>query len=320
VNMTNAWYRGLPVILMGTLLSILIQAGGWEPVGLRAQEIQDDEFVPEGRYLLRWGWQAGQRFQVQATQEVVIETMGQGIGQGPMPATLQLFQDWEVMDRDDKKITVEQTFRRVRMEMTYPVVGEIVADTDEPAPDGPIAQQVHANIGSLVGKRIRLQMSRLGEVTKYEFVEEPGTDVDSGAVPLLSKDNLQSAIGQMIQFPEYSLAPGDTWGTSVKRAQPGGGSAVVTAEYTFHGPMADDSQRVRITVVPTLELTSRENAIQVESQSSQGEVIYDLQRRHVLETKLTQELVIALPGDPPIKRRIETSVRMTVKPIDSPSP
>jgi hypothetical protein len=283
------------------------------PAWLAAQDFQDGEYIPQGRYLLRWGLQPGQKFQVEAFQRVVTDTEGPLGSSGPVPASLTILQDWEVIDRNEKTITLLQTFRQLKMEMIYPVVGKIATDTADPAPENTIAKQVHRNLTELVGRSIQIQMDRLGKVSKYQFLEPvAGADAAPNA-QFLTADNLKNAVGQMVQFPEYSLAVGDTWATTHPLAQTPG-SAEVTTEYRLQSVSSDDPNLLKIQVAPKLQLHGDDQKLEIEEQSSDGFVLYDHAQRMVRETSLTQSLTIRMAGAAPGKRKIETTVRMKIAP------
>ena len=278
----------------------------------QAQEFQDDTFVPAGRFLLRWNLEQGQQLRVEAVQDMTTETFGPLGSSGPVPSQLTIRQDWEVTAKDEKKITILQTFRQIKMSLTVPVGGRIEADTELPPPESVIGQQVHENLKFLVGRQVEMKLSSLGEVVSFKFLPLPEGAAAPKAGAFLTEDSLKNAVGQMVRFPDRTLAPGDTWGTTNSAPQPNG-KATVTTEYTFEGPVDGQADIAKVTVAPELKLEVKDDALVVEKQESQGYVLYDLKRRLVRETYLKQLLTISFTGDSPGKRQIDTTVRMTIE-------
>lgn len=292
--------------------------GLW-PANLHAQNDVIERFgeiVTPGRFVLRWGMQKGQKFLVESVQETVTEIESPLGKSGKMPATLTLHQEWEVLESDDQSITLLQTFLDLQMETTLVGVGKLIADTKAPEPESPVAKQMHANLSELVGRQLKLQANRLGQVSKFEFVEAAATDTPKND-QFLTKENVKTAVGQMVQFPKATRAIGETWGTTVKSPQPNG-TAEVNTEYTLLEMVPDQPRWIKISVAPKLTLVTKDDALVVEEQSSEGHIVYDDELALVRETYLKQSFVFVVKSDEGGKRRIESTMRMKIEPMPTP--
>lgn len=276
------------------------------------------EIVTSGRYVLRWGMQQGQRFSVEAIQETVTEIEGPLGKSGKMPSALTVQQDWEVSESDDSSLTLIQTFRQLKLETTIPGAGNFSVAVPGPEPESLIAKQIHANLNELIGRQIRLQMDRLGQVKKFEFLELPVTDEAHAANQFLTKENLKNAVGQMVQFPKSTRAIGETWGTSTKAPQPNG-TAAVNTEFTLLETLPDQPRWIKIAVAPKLTLSVKDDVVTVDDQSSEGHIVYDDELALVRETHLKQSFTFTIKGENGGKRTIESTMRMKIEPSTDPA-
>ncbi|MBL8891354.1 MAG: hypothetical protein JNL67_15345 [Planctomycetaceae bacterium] len=271
------------------------------------------EIVTPGRFVLRWGMQKGQKFLVEAVQETVTEIESPLGKSGRMPATLTVHQEWEVLESDEQSLTLLQTFLDLQLETTLVGAGKVSADTKAPEPESPIAKQMHANLSELVGRQLKLHANRLGQVSKFEFVEPAVTEAPKNQ-QFLTKENLKNAVGQMVQFPKATRAVGETWGTTIKSPQPNG-TAEVSTEYTLLEILPNQPRWLKIGVAPKLTLTIKDEAMVVEEQSSEGHIVYDDELALVRETFLKQAFVFVVKSDEGGKRRIESTMRMKIEPV-----
>jgi hypothetical protein len=276
------------------------------------------ETLLAGRYVLRWGMEVGQRFQVQATQEIVSEISGPLGSSGKRPTGLTLWLDWEVQESDDTSMTLLQTFRQLRMGTTIPGVGKVVVDTKEPAPAAIVAARLHADLQALVGRQMQLQMDRLGNVKKLTLVpcaDDDGTEESNRAI---GQESLKTILGQMVQFPKTTRALGETWGTTVKTPQPGG-TAEISTEYTLVEMLPEHPEQIRITVIPKLTLTTKDDAIRLVEQSAEGYLVYDDRLALVRETSLKQELKFSFSGEGGGQQTVQSTMTLKIEPVQPPT-
>lgn len=272
------------------------------------------ETLLAGRYVLRWGMEVGQKYQVQATQQIVSEITGPLGSSGQRPAGLTLGLDWDIQASDDTSITLLQTFRHLKMETTLPGLGQVVVDTQTPAPEAVVAARLHADLSALVGRQMQLQMDRLGTVKKLELLpreSETGTDESSRA---LGQESLKTIVGQLVQFPKTTRALGETWGATVKTPQPNG-TAEINTEYTLVETLPDHPEQIRITAIPKLTLTTKDDAIRLEEQSADGYLIYDDRLALVRETYLKQSLKFRFSGDGGGQQSIQSTMTLKIEPV-----
>lgn len=305
------WKLGWIVAMVLTVLTAAI------PREVSAQDGPVERFgeiVTSGRYVLRWGMQQGQKFSVESIQETVTEIEGPLGKSGKMPSALTVQQDWEVSESDESSLTLIQTFRQLKLETTIPGAGNFSVVVPGPEPESLIAKQIHANLNELIGRQIRLQMDRLGQVKKFEFLELPVTDAAPAANQFLTKENLKNAVGQMVQFPKSTRAIGETWGIMIKAPQPNG-TAEVNTEFTLMETLPDQPRWIKISVAPKLTLNVKDDVVTVDDQSSEGHIVYDDELALVRETRLKQSFTFTVKGENGGKRTIESTMRMTIEPI-----
>lgn len=271
------------------------------------------ETLLAGRYVLRWGMEVGQRFQVQATQEIVSEISGPLGSSGKRPTGLTLWLDWEVQESDDTSMTLLQTFRHLKMETTIPGVGKVVVDTQEPAPAAAVAARLHAELRALVGRQIQLQMDRLGNVKQLTLLPRQNDDTTEESNRAIGQESLKTILGQMVQFPKTTRALGETWGTTVKTPQPNG-TAEISTEYLLVETLPEHPEQIRITVVPKLTLTTKDDAIRLEEQSAEGYLVYDDRLALVRETYLKQELKFSFSGEGGGQQTVQSTMTLKIEP------
>jgi hypothetical protein len=273
------------------------------------------ETVLAGRYVLRWGMEVGQKFKVQATQQIVSEISGPLGTSGKRPAGLMLWLDWEILESDDTSIVLLQTFRQLKMDTALPGVGQVSVDTQEPAPAAVVAARLHADLLALVGRQMQLQMDRLGNVKKMTLLPRvTGESVDESS-PGLGQESLKTIVGQMVQFPKTTRAIGETWGTTIKTPRPNG-TAEISTEYTLIERLPEHPEQIRITAVPRLTLTTKDNAIRLEEQSAEGYLIYDDRLALVRETSLKQTLKFSFSGDDGGQQSVQSTMTLKIDPQD----
>lgn len=272
------------------------------------------ETLLAGRYVLRWGMEVGQKYQVQATQQIVSEISGPLGSSGPRPAGLTLELEWDIQASDDTSITLVQTFRTLKMETTLPGLGQVVVDTQAPAPEAVVAARLHADLSALVGRQMQLQMDRLGNVKKLELLPRESDAGTEAANRALGQESLKTIVGQLVQFPKTTRALGETWGATVKTPQPNG-TAEINTEYTLVETLPDKPEQIRITAVPKLTLTTKDDAIRLDEQAAEGYLIYDDRLALVRETYLKQSLKFSISGEGAGQQSIQSTMTLKIEPI-----
>lgn len=277
-----------------------------------------------GQETLRWKLQEGQQFDVVMNTEVNSQqtVMGEEI---TTDMEMVLNFGWTVDNvGEEEVISLTQSIERMRMNMTVPVVGEVVVDTDAEEDTGPIARQVGAVIRPFIGIDFHLEMSDLGEILDATLSEE---DIEAlaaggGAFEMFTKDSFEQMLHQSgIVFPEEAVSPGDTWSGEWEVDSPIG-TMLVEAEYTIVEFVEQEGVRcakIEMSATSAIREPDEENGtginIEIKDQEIEGVILFAIEEGRILESQTEQTLSMEVTvGSEVVPQKVATTSQMTITP------
>ena len=270
----------------------------------------------------RWHLQPEQAYQIQ-----VAWTSGQSRGtsfQVSEHSQAQLL--WKVLGVDDQgNFTLVQTLQSVTQSVDSPGVGLVEYDSKETADPRGAAVELANYWRPLVGVEFRRRLTPRGAILLLE--EPPAGQPPSTDTTLLRRDFGQDPWrgvlrGSYLQFPEQALEPDQEWNEGAEAVLPGlARRCVWTTRYKYLGPQPRDGagplDRFQVSYEMSVEPSSDAPTIEIQTQQSQGNLLFDADAGHLVESEYRQELQIQVtaPGVEPLRSRWNSSVRVQFQPI-----
>ncbi len=322
VNGSFRWnqMQRLWAMLMVLLMAVAMLGSPAEAQAQRRKTDQwEDEIVPAGRYIFRWGLMEGQVLDFELTQDTVTTSKIGLVDSGEVPFNLKMTQRWVVEERNKDTATVLQTFRGLSLRFKHPTVGDISADTNQPVPELPVGKQIHQNLLKFVGKQMRMKIDKLGVIKSLEVVNSSDVETDEGVGQQFSPKQLRSIFSQIAVFKTLTYKPGDSWHIDHK-IKNGPLEAQLDLEYEFQS-VGEDEKLATVALKPLLTLTKDTERVSIDSQSGHGTLSYSLENKQVLETQLHQELQLNIkhddPKNPPLIQTVKTDTSVKFKLLEN---
>ncbi len=288
-------------------------------VGLAASPVRGQEEVT-----LRYKFQEGQKLDYATDQKMAMEFTVGG-QQVPMETGQVMDLTWDVGTVDkDGKARITQTVTRIRMTMGGPN-GKSEFDTQNTKdPEDPIGKLVMPVFRALVGAKFMMTMDPRGQTSDFKISDKfrEALQASPGAEQMkemFSEKRLQQMMSQGgLMLPEGAIRKGASWNTAMEIPMPQVGTMVVTNKNTYEGPETREGKTVqKIGLAPTMTLKAMENApvaFQIKEQEAKGSAYFDNQAGKVLETSLTQTMVLeGEVGGQALKNKIKQTVAMKLK-------
>lgn len=265
---------------------------------------------------LRWKFTKGQTHNYTVSQSM--KTKSQINGQMvETTSTQKMTMTWEIKDVDAQgNASMEQTIRRVVMEIGSPQ-GNVQVDTgSKEEPQGPAAQ-LKAMFGALVGSPIKVKMSPRGEFSDVVIDPKMFETFKNMGGPMGNMFNEKSLKEMTTQatlvLPEKALARGDSWNSTKKLELPLG-TMVMDNTYTLESPAPSGAEKIGVKV--KMEIQPKPESpfeIKIGSQDVAGGYEFDNKAGVLAASNVQQkvQMLIKVQGME-ITQDLENSVSMTL--------
>lgn len=265
---------------------------------------------------LRWKFAKGQvhNYTVSQTMKTKSEINGQTV---ETSSTQKMTMTWEVKDVDAQgNASMEQTIRRVVMEVGSPQ-GKVGVDTEsKEAPEGPAAQ-LKTMFGALVGTPIKVKMTPRGEFSDVVIDPKMFETFKNMGGPMGNMFN-EKALKEMttqatLVLPEKALAKGDSWNSSKKLELPIG-IMVMDNTYTLESPSPAGAEKIGVKV--KMEIQPKPDSpieVKIASQDVVGGYDFDNKAGVLASSNVQQkvQMLIKVQGME-IVQNLENAVTMTL--------
>ena len=271
---------------------------------------------------VRWKFAEGDSYQYRLVQTTKNSTVVEGqTVETTISQTVGM--TWEVDSAaEDGEARVAQTIDRIEIDLTSQFA-DIHYDTDaEEAPEGPAAT-IAPLIDAMVGARVVLVMTPLGEVVDVEVPPEmvealrnagPAAQAIQG---LASADGIKALIGQSTLVLDQSMPIGEdrTWERPIELPTPQGTMAL-TNIYTYNGAEGEGPTRTIDAEIRIERFTPAPGApfqLDVKEQDGRGSYTFNVEAGRLETSKVTQDLsVVVKVQEQEITSESETVASLTL--------
>ncbi len=181
-----------------------------------------------------WKFEKGQSFQFEMNQSIS-QTIPSPQGEIAVKMVMGIEGRWKVTDKDDEgNVTVEQSFKRMTMNMDVPGQKIVVDSADENTLNTQAGRMFGNMIKQIQGLTVIRKLSPRGKVIETST----RSAAEGGGIPLpgFSPDNMKEmAKESLLAFPNKEIEKGDSWTDTVDLKLPQIGLVKVATKYTYVG-------------------------------------------------------------------------------------
>jgi hypothetical protein len=277
---------------------------------------------------LRWKFEIGEKLDYNMTQEMNMSAEGGPVGQMTTTMRQEMDMTWDVqgVNKETGEAVIKQKFDRVRMKMMTPYGGFEYDSKSDAAPTG-LAAMIAPMYKAMTNGEFEITMTARGEVKDVKIPDDviAALKAAPGAAAMgdiASADGFKKMISQgALVLPEAVPKKDDKWSTKVEMNNPAIGKQTVETTYTFDGIKDIDGTKYAV-IKPQLrmEFEKKEGAKQglsmkIADQSSDGEVLFNIDKGRLSSTKLNQKVSIdATVNGQSMKQKIEQKIDVKVSP------
>jgi hypothetical protein len=199
----------------------------------------------------RWRMQTGDRFEVQLDQSLETRTECQTLERTTQNRTV-LDLEWVVVDVREQKFLIEQTLRRVQINVDLPTEdgARLILDTaaaNAKARKG-VEAEVLRDLTALIGLQVQVLMSERGEILEVQLADAARTKIEKlgSALPvvdMLTPAGLNELFRQsLFVLPEQPLEAAPPWQVTRETTGPWGAVKLQT-DLKFEGEVELNRER-----------------------------------------------------------------------------
>ena len=260
---------------------------------------------------LKWKLKKGQKYFL--TLKMDLKTIESAGGfDNESPTKQDVYFEWEVLEANENDFKIQQTLKRMTLQIKTPFkVVEFDSD-DEPDEKDPLGDVIRP----LLGVKVTQTMKRSGEIVSVEL--EPSAKQKLKQNPMLnqflSPEGMKKAFGQnMAILPENKISKGSTWNASVETNDPQSGKTTISNQYEYLG-IDEKTKLHKIAVNSEMKVTDPN--LELKNQDIKGTMLFDNEKGVLHSTTISQnvELTTTVYGQKVlIKSTGTTSIKMESK-------
>lgn len=291
--------------------------------GAKADEktaaIEGPDFIKEPGDL-EWGWTEGETMRYRISYGNSTKMNGLGEGQDFSNSQKITIDVTIVVSKvgEDKTATAQLSFDRVRMNMTIPMAGESVFDTDDPENVPPMLASFARPIGVMMKKPMSVEVSRAGIIKSLkgfasladqfiaampaEMTENP--EMVAQMKSQMTDDMMKQAMEPFLRIlPEKPVKKGETW--TVPGAKMGMGMGEAAPPVTYFFDDVQEAEGMRCAYVSTRQAGKVQNQggegvpqFKMKQGETTGKYIFIIELGKVLNAETTTSMSYGgdLPG------------------------
>jgi hypothetical protein len=254
---------------------------------------------------LRYQFKEGDKPTYTMEQKMTMEMM---IGAQAIKTTMNQVMDfnWDIKSVDkDGKAQMTQTITRVKLTVDGPQGKAEFDSKDNKEPTDPIGKLLAPALKTLVGAEIAMTMDPRGQPTdiklsdKFKEALKNNPAAQGPQAEMLSEDGIKKMMTQSgLILPEGAVKMGANWTNKAEMKLGALGKMNINTQYNYDGPETKDGKTLqKITLKPDVTLEADPNApvkTSIKSQDSKGKALFDNKEGRLVETNLTQELVMEI--------------------------
>ncbi len=281
---------------------------------------------------LRWKFQVGEKLDYSMVQEMNMSASGGPVGNLNTTMRQEMDMTWDVQGVDEKTgdAVIKQKFDRIKMKMTTPV-GAFDYDSKSDAVPTGIGAMIAPMYKAMTQGEFEITMTSRGEVKDVKVPDEVLTALKSspGAAAMgdiATADGFKKMISQgALVLPKDPPKQGESWKTKVEMNNPAVGMQTVETTYRYDG--TKDIEGTKFAVIkPELKMEFEKGgakpggqppqlSMKIADQSSDGEVLFNIEKGRLHSTTLTQKVTIdATVNGQVMQQKIDQKIDVKVAP------
>ncbi len=264
-----------------------------------------------------WKFTPGLTNRFQMSQDTKVAKTGAG-GDMSVDSVLTIDMSWTVKEvKPDGSAVLEQRVDRMRMSIS--TADGMKSDIDTDAKEDPQGQAAMAAplLKAVTGHPFIVTMTPRGEVTDVVVPEAVAEALKNqpGAAQmgeLASAAGFKKMVGQASFVLPETLEVGKEWTSTTEAKLPVVGTQTAVTTYKYEGPVETDGTKLeKFSAKVEVSFAGGEVTVEVPSQESSGEVLFNGAEGRLEQSKITQvtNLKIAAAGQV-VEQKIEQTIRV----------
>jgi hypothetical protein len=297
---------------------------------------------------LRWKFAVGEKLDYTMVQDMNMSVTGGNVGQLNSTMHQEMNMTWDVVGVDDKTgdAVIKQKFEQIKMKVSSPIGNFDYDSKSEAVPTG-LAAMIAPMYKAMTKGDFEITMTARGEVTDVKIPEDVIAALKSApGAATLGDLTTEKGFTEMIRkgalvLPDVSPKEGDTWSTQVAMNNQAGKQIVETI-YKYVGTKEIDGVKYAV-IKPELKMEFAEAeagtteapeskdpaapaepptapkpekvAMKIAEQSSDGEVLFNIDKGRLFSTTLQQKVTIdASVAGQAVQQKIDQKIDVKVTP------
>lgn len=288
---------------------------------------------------LRWKFEVGEKLDYTMVQDMTMAVSGGAVGQLNTNMHQEMMMTWDVLGVDEKTgdAVIKQKFNQIKMKVASPIGGFEYDTSSDAAPTG-LGARIAPMYKAMTKGDFEITMTSRGEVKDVKIPEEVLTALKSSPGAAAMGDiATEKGFKEMISkgalvLPENTPSKGESWTTTVALNAQGGGKQTVETKYTYEGTKEVDGVTYAV-IKPELKMMIDNPAegseaadpkpqpapvkttSKIAEQSSDGEVLFNIEKGRLYSTTLQQKVTIdASAAGQTMQQKIDQKIDVKVTP------
>jgi hypothetical protein len=304
--------------------------------------------LPAAEEKLRWKFAVGEKLDYTMVQEMNMSVTGGQVGQLNSTMRQEMNMTWDVLGVDEKtgNAVIKQKFEQIKMKVSSPIGNFDYDSKSEAVPTG-LAAMIAPMYKAMTKGEFEITMTARGEVTDVKIPEDVIAALKAApGAATLGDITTEKGFKEMIRkgalvLPEVAPKEGDTWSTQVAMNNEAGKQIVETI-YKYLGTKEIDGVKYAV-IKPELKMQFADAdgaaaevpaakdpaalaeapqaakpgkmAMKIAEQSSDGEVLFNIDKGRLYSTTLQQKVTIdASVAGQAIQQKIDQKIDVKVTP------
>jgi Family of unknown function (DUF6263) len=302
--------------------------------------------LPAAEEKLRWKFAVGEKLDYTMVQDMNMSVTGEKVGQLNSTMRQEMNMTWDVLGVDEKTgdAVIKQKFDQIKMKVSSPIGNFDYDSKSEAVPTG-LAAMIAPMYKAMTKGEFEITMTARGEVTDVKIPEDVIAALKAApGAAALGDITTETGFKEMIRkgalvLPEVAPKEGDTWSTQVAMNNQAGKQIVKTI-YKYVGTKEIDGVEYAV-IKPELKMEfdtsaaatseapaskdpatpaeapqapkQEKMAMKIAEQSSDGEVLFNIDKGRLYSTTLQQKVTIdASVAGQAVQQKIDQKIDVKV--------
>jgi len=286
---------------------------------------------------LRWKFDVGEKLDYTMVQDMNMAVTGGPVAQINTSMHQEMNMTWDVLGVDEKTgdAVIKQKFNQIKMKVNSPI-GNFEYDTNSDAAPAGLAARIAPMYKAMTKGDFEITMTSRGDVKDVKIPEEvlAALKASPGAAAMgdiATEKGFKEMISKgALVLPEKAPEKGESWTTKVALNSQGGGKQTVETKYTYDGTREIDGTTYAV-IRPELQMEIENPpegtpapgqpgpaaavTSKIGEQSSEGEVLFNIEKGRLYSTVLQQKVTIdTSAGGQSMQQKIDQKIDVKVTP------